>query len=225
MANIQAQNVKTIKITQGSVDWKCRRGFSFTSASSYDVLKPCMNKLWHLYENKPHWRAVRAYLDGSYTMERDKNDEEQDDGVQQNQYSDNECDEDFIPESMKQQVSYDIYCLNSDQLIVNEVKTSPFYVRNEYLEAFKKHVTRKFDASCEKKNSDSNALKKAVDQWLDETNKERRKYFFLKVDGLQKAMTIKYSVNWKCERFPQGAKNSRGRIVGSPRNGNFHRKP
>jgi hypothetical protein len=50
-----------------------------------------------------------------------------------------------------------------------------------------KHVTHKFDA---------------VDQWLDETNKERRKYFFSNVDSLQKAMTIKYGVNWKSERFP-----------------------
>jgi hypothetical protein len=48
MANLQAQNVKAITITQGSVDWKCTQGFSFTSSSSYDVLKPCLNKLWHL---------------------------------------------------------------------------------------------------------------------------------------------------------------------------------
>jgi hypothetical protein len=62
-----------------------------------------------------------------FAMEQDENDEEQDDIVQQTQDSENEYDENFIPESTEQQVSYDIYHLNSDQLSANEVKTSQFY--------------------------------------------------------------------------------------------------
>jgi len=45
-------------------------------------------------------------------------------------------------------------------------------------------------------------MKKMVDLWLNETKKERRKFFFLKVDGLQKAMAKKYGMNWKSDRFP-----------------------
>jgi hypothetical protein len=37
VANLQAQKVKAKTITQGSVDWKCGRGFSFNSASSYII--------------------------------------------------------------------------------------------------------------------------------------------------------------------------------------------
>jgi hypothetical protein len=33
-----------------------------------------------------------------------------------------------------------------------------------------------------------NTLKEAVDQWLDKANKEKRIYFFLKMEGLQAAM-------------------------------------
>jgi hypothetical protein len=82
-------------------------------------------------------------------MEEDENDEQQDDTLQQQQQdSVNEYDKDFIPETTEQQVSYDIYRLNSNQLSANEVRTSPFYFKNDYLEAFIKHVTRKSDASC-----------------------------------------------------------------------------
>ncbi len=41
------------------------------------------------------------------------------------------------------------------------------------------------------------ALKKLVEQWLNETNKEKWKYFFLKKEGLQSAMLKKYGLQWK----------------------------
>ena len=66
------------------------------------------------------------------------------------------------------------------------------------------YVTRKSDASSRKAIPVSlNARKKSVDLWLDEPNKERRKYFFLKMVGLQKAMNMKYGPNWKSDRFPR----------------------
>ncbi len=33
------------------------------------------------------------------------------------------------------------------------------------------------------------------------------------MDGLQKAMTIKYGVNWKSERFPRGAKTAEKELL------------
>jgi hypothetical protein len=79
----------------------------------------------------------------------------------------------------------------------------PFYVQRDHLEAFVQHVTHKSDVSYQKAiPKTQTALKKLVDSWLDEPNKERRKYFFLKVEGLHKAMAKKYGMNWKNERFP-----------------------
>ena len=66
MTNLLEEKVNAITITPGSVDWKYGRQFSFTSATSYDVKKVCMRKFWHLYENKPHFQAVKTYLDGSF---------------------------------------------------------------------------------------------------------------------------------------------------------------
>jgi hypothetical protein len=109
--------------------------------------------------------------------------------------------ENFIPESTEQQVSYDIYRVNSNQLSANEIKW------NEYMKAFIKASQTQLQCQLPKKNpATANALKKAFNQWLDEINKERHKYFFLKMDGLQKAMTIQCGVNWKSERLPRGAK-------------------
>jgi hypothetical protein len=54
IANIQVQKIKALTTTQGSVDWKYLRRFSFTSASSYDVIKQCSGNLWHLYEYRHH---------------------------------------------------------------------------------------------------------------------------------------------------------------------------
>jgi hypothetical protein len=47
--------VNPITLTQGTVDWKFTRRFSFISASSYDMIHLCTTKLWHLFQNKPHW--------------------------------------------------------------------------------------------------------------------------------------------------------------------------
>ena len=64
MANVLTK-VNPITLMQGTVDWKYARRFSFTSASSYDVIHLCTTKLWHLFESKPHWQALKAYLDGA----------------------------------------------------------------------------------------------------------------------------------------------------------------
>jgi len=68
MENLLTEQVNPITISQGSADWKYGRRFSFTSATSYDVCKLCVgSKLWHLYAAKSHFRALKAYLDGSFT--------------------------------------------------------------------------------------------------------------------------------------------------------------
>jgi hypothetical protein len=149
IAYLQAQKVKAITITQGTVDWKYGRRFSFTSASSYDIIKFCTSQLWHLYESKPHWQALKAYLDGSFTIDHDE--DQQVVSMQQHQDLEDEFDSDYIPQSTVQQVSFDIYCLNADQLTANELPTSPFYSNKEYLEEFLNHVTRKSDANSRKK--------------------------------------------------------------------------
>jgi hypothetical protein len=72
IANIQVQKIKALTTTQGSVDWKYLRRFSFTSASSYDVIKQCSGNLWHLYEYRHHW-----YLHGSFPMNFDESNAQQ----------------------------------------------------------------------------------------------------------------------------------------------------
>jgi hypothetical protein len=104
IAYLQAQKAKAITITQGTVDWKYGRRFSFTSASSCDVIKSCTSQFWNLYESKPHWQALKVYLDGSFTID---NDEEQQ-GVSTQQHQD-EFDDGYIPQSTQQQVLFDIY--------------------------------------------------------------------------------------------------------------------
>lgn len=85
----------------------------------------------------------------------------------------------------------------------NELRATPFYSNAGYLDAFLKHVTRRSDASSRRAIPASlKSRKKNVDQWLDEPNKERHKYFFLKVVGLQKAMSTRFGPNWKSEKFP-----------------------
>jgi hypothetical protein len=211
MTNLLEEKVNAITITQGSVDWKYRRQFSFTSATSYDIIKVCVRKCWHLYENKPHFQAVKTYLDGFFPREQEVEDraqQQQEDAARQNEDLDSEYDSDFVPETMQQQVKGDIYKLNNALISANEFRTSSFYAQCNYLEAFKQHVTHKSDVSYRKAIPKTQvALKKLADLWLDEPNKERRKYFFLKVEGLHKAMAKKYGMNWKSERFPGREKN------------------
>jgi len=206
MANLLEEKVNAIIITQGCVDWKYASRFSFPSATSYDIMKVCMRKCWHLYENKPHFQAVKTYLDGSFPQEQEVGDskqQEQEDAGRQNEDLDSEYDSDFIPETIQQQGKRDIYKLNKDLIGANELRSSPFYVQRDYLKAFVQHVTHKSDVSYRNVIPKTQAaLKKLVDSWLDEPNKERRKYFFLKVEGLHKAMAKKYGMNWKSERFP-----------------------
>jgi hypothetical protein len=210
MAHLSEHHVNAITILQGTVDWKYARRFSFTSATSYDIIKVCLGKkCWHLFENKSHFRAVKAYLDGSFPSEQEEDDEQQqqENFRRQNQDSDSEYDESIFPETTEQQVKQDIYLLNSDRLSATELRSSPFYSKIDYFRAFIKHVTRKSDASSQKTIPTSlPALRKLVDMWLDEPNKEQRKYFFLKVEGLQKAMAKKFGMNWKTDRFPGRAK-------------------
>lgn len=207
MANLLTQQVNPITITQGSVDWNYGRRLSFTSATSYDVCKVCLgSKCWHLFEAKSHFRALKAYLEGSIPIEQveeGEQDEPEDSTAREDEDSDCEYDIEFIPETMQQQVKHDIYRLNLDLLSSNELRASPFYSKVDYLEAFIRHVTKNSDVSSRKTiPKTQNALKKLVDVWLNEENKERRKFFFLKVEGLQKAMAKKYGMNWKSERFP-----------------------
>jgi hypothetical protein len=62
----------------------------------------------------------------------------------------------------------------------------------EYLKKFILYITHNADPNHRRKMpATQNNLKKAVDQWLDEANKEKRKYFFLKMEGLQAAMKKK----------------------------------
>jgi hypothetical protein len=145
-------------------------------------MKVCMRKCWHLYENKPHFQAVKTYLDGSFPREQEVGDskqQEQEDAGRQNEDLDSEYDSDFIPEMIQQQVKRDIYKLNKDLIDANELRSSPFYVQRDYLEAFVQHVTHKSDVSYRKAIPKTQAaLKKLVDSWLDEPYKERHKYFF-----------------------------------------------
>jgi hypothetical protein len=207
MANLLTQQVNPITITQGSVDWKYGRRFSFISATSYDVCKVCVgSKCWHLYEAKSHFRALKAYLEGSFPMEQVEEGErpqQEDSTAREDEDSDSEYDIEFIPETMQQQVKHDIYRLNLDLLSANELCAGPFYSKVDYLGAFINHVTKKSDFSSRKTiPKTQNALKKLVDMWLNEENKERCRFFFLKVEGLQKAMAKKYGMNWKSNQFP-----------------------
>jgi hypothetical protein len=182
ITNLLEENVNAITITQGSVDWKYGRRFSFTFATSYDIIKVCVRKCWHLYENKPHFQAVKTYLDGSFPREQEVEDgaqQQQEDAARQNEDLDSQYDSDFVPETMQQQMKGDICKLNNDLISANEFCTSPFYAQRDYLEAFIQHVTHKSDVSYRKAILKTQAaLKKLVDLWLDELNKERRKYFF-----------------------------------------------
>ena len=83
-------------------------------------------------------------------MEQNEDDEEQLHFEIQNHDSDAGYDEEFIPETIEQEVRYDIYHLNCDQLSANMIHTSPLYSNIDYLEAFIKHVTCKSDVTCRK---------------------------------------------------------------------------
>ena len=69
--------VVSITITQGTVDWKYGRRLTFTLATSSDIIKPCVSKFWHRFENKAHWRYLKGYLGGSFPLEREERVEQQ----------------------------------------------------------------------------------------------------------------------------------------------------
>jgi hypothetical protein len=124
-----------------------------------------------IYENKPHFQAVKTYLDSSFRREQEVEDgtqQQQEDATKHNEDLDSEYDSVFIPEIMQQQVKRDIYKLKNDLISANALCTSPFYAQRDYLEAFIQHVTHKSDVSYRKAIPKTQAaLKKLVDLWLD----------------------------------------------------------
>ncbi len=177
--------VDCITLTQGTVDWKYARRFSFTSASSYDIINVCLTKLWHLYENKPHWQAVKAYLDGAFPfiseVESEQTEEIQEVPREQDSSDENGSVYASTPMTIQEQVAYYIEQINTGQITSSDFRSSPAYLQSEYLKHFILYITRKAAPNHRKKMpSTQNALKKAVDQWLDEPTKKNANTFFLK---------------------------------------------
>ncbi len=108
------------------------------------------------------------------------------------------------PQSHAEQAAEDIRWLNSNQLTAADLHMKHYFNEVPYLEAFMSHVARNSETRFWKKMSASiNTPKKAVDQWLNEPNKEKQKFFFLKLEGLYQAMTRKYGNNGKTQHFPE----------------------
>jgi hypothetical protein len=144
--------------------------------------------MWHLYQSKPHWKALKAHLYNLSAVGQEKEGSEQLDVMsRQNQDSDEEFEDSFIPEKIEQKVKHDIYHLNADQISVAEFHASPLYNNTLYLENFlnMKHGGQNSDPK-KKRPTTQTALKKLTDQFLDEPNKERCN------EGLYKAMTNKF---------------------------------
>jgi hypothetical protein len=103
--------VDPITLMQGAVDWKYAWRFSFTSASSYDVTHLCTTSLWHLFESKPHWQALKVYLDGvsPFISEEDAGCAEDIQEVSHEQHSSdkNGIDYNTTPSTMQEQVKGD----------------------------------------------------------------------------------------------------------------------
>jgi hypothetical protein len=117
--------VNPITLTQGTVDWKYARRFSFTSASSYDIINLCLTKLWHLYENNPHWQALKAYLDGAYPFVGNS-EQEDSEGIQevlteQDIGDENGMEHNSAPRTIQEQVAHDVAQLNSGALTPNDL--------------------------------------------------------------------------------------------------------
>ena len=128
---------------------------------------------------------------------------------EQNSSDENGMDYNMTPRTIQEQVAHHIGQLISGELTARDFRNSPFYANTEYLKNFILFITRKADPNHRKKMpSTPNTVKKAIDQWLDEANKEKRQYFFLKMDGLQAAMKKKYGMQWKTELFEANAKIS-----------------
>ncbi len=203
MMTYLSYQVEAITITQGTVDWKYGRRFGLTSATSYDIIKPCCSKFWHLFENKAHWRTVKGYLDGSFPFESEETEEQQEPIEEVEDQASNDTEDGNIPQSYAEKAAEDIRWLNSNQLTAADLRMKHYFNEVPYLEAFISHVVRNSETRFRKKMPASiNTLKKAVDQWLNEPNKEKRKFFFLKLEGLYQAMTRKYGINWKTQHFP-----------------------
>jgi hypothetical protein len=184
MANVLTK-VTPITLTQGTIDWKYTRRFSFTSASSYNVIHLCTTKLWHLFESKLHWQALKAYLDGvsPFISEEDAGHAEEIQEVSREQDSSNENSTEYnmTPRTIQEQVAHHVGQLNSGELTARDFRNSPLYANIEYLKHFILYITQKADPNHRKKMPPTpNTVKKAIDQWLDEANKEKGQYFFLK---------------------------------------------
>lgn len=153
----------------------------------------------------PTGKKIKAYLDGAaFPFNEDDEEVEQGTSLEEeiNGRESESIDDNIMPRNHEEQAEHDIHCLNRNQLTANDLRTKPWFQQSEYLEAFILQVVRNSDPRHRKKMPPTqNTLKKAVDLWLNEENKEKRNFFFLKLDGLQQAMVRKYGVQWKSRRF------------------------
>jgi len=152
-------------------------------------------------------------LDGSFPFEIEESEEQQQAVEEADDQTSQHPDED-MPQTHSAQAVEDIRQLNSNQLTAVELRTKHYFNEVPYLEAFISYVVRNAETRFRKKMpATMNTLKKAVDQWLNEPNKEKRKFFFLKVEGLHQAMIRKYGLNWKAQHFPENQRITEAHLL------------
>jgi hypothetical protein len=164
--------VTSITLMQGTVDWKYVQRFSFTSASSYDVIHFCTTKPWHLFESKPQWQALKAYLDAvsPFISEEDAEHAEEIQEISREQDLSDEINmgHNATPRTIQKQVAQHVGQLNYGELTTRDFRNSPFYANTEYLKNFILYITQKSDHNHRKKMPPTpNTVKKATNQWLD----------------------------------------------------------
>jgi hypothetical protein len=125
-----------------------------------------LTKLWHLYENKPHWQALKAYLDGAFPFIGDAESEEteaiQEVLTEQDISDENGVEHNSVPRTIQEQVAHHIAQLNSGILTPSNLRSSLFYVESEYLKKNILYVTRNADPNHRKKMpATQNTLKKS----------------------------------------------------------------